>query len=251
MNRQARAPLVSPRLLCIEFESDAGPGRLGSDFESLGAQLEVVRVHRGQKLPDIGDFHGVIPLGGYMSAEDDEHFPYLGETALMLREATQRGVPVLGICLGAQILARAMGARIWRKPRMEVGFFPIHLTTAGIGDPLFAGISTSPISFQWHEDAFDLPASAVLLADSGRDSAQAFRIGTSYGVQFHPEVTTASVSSWCTSSQADLAAAAIPTTSDALLRKAREVEDAFGMQTAMLCKNWLAVVTATASRQTA
>ncbi len=236
------------RLLCIEFEPDIGPARLASCLESLGADVHVVRVHGGDRLPNVTQYDGVIPLGGTMNAEDDAHYPSLGETVSLLRVAARRRIPVLGICLGAQLLARSLGARIWRKSRMEVGYFPVQLTAAGRRDPLFAGFADVLLTFQWHEDAFDLPPGAALLAMSDRDTAQVFKLGSCYGVQFHPEVTEESVSSWCTATPAVLATAASPTTREALLERARETELEFAAQTAMLCENWLRIVAAAPGR---
>jgi GMP synthase (glutamine-hydrolysing) len=245
-SRAAQAP---PRLLCIEFEPDAGPGRLALHFKALGAEVHVVPVHSGTLLPSIDGFHAVIPLGGAMNAEDDDHFPFLGQTVSLLRAAAERGVPVLGVCLGAQLLARALGARIWRRPQMEVGYFPIRLTPEGRADRLFSGFNPHPVAFQWHEDAFDLPSGATLLADSDRDTAQAFKLGTCYGVQFHPEVTALGIACWCGSSAADLTSAATPTSKEALLAAAHTLEVEFAAQTAQLCRNWLDIVNTSAVRQ--
>ncbi len=233
----------SVRLLCIEFEPDAGLARLAAHFASAGAAADVLRLHAGEHLPPLDRYHGMVVLGGAMNAEDDERFPFLSDVTALLRQAADRGLPVLGICLGGQLLARALGARVWRKERMELGYFRIRLTAAGRADRLFAGISGEPLALQWHEDAFDVPAGAVLLADSDRDSAQAFRFGDCYGLQFHPEVTVESVSGWCDTSRSDLGAAATPTTRESLRRRAREVEAEFAGQTACMCENWLGMVT--------
>lgn len=229
-------------VLFIEFTPDDNPGRLASGLEALGARAEVARVHRGDPLPSLDHFDALVPLGGAMNAEDDEHYPYLREVVALLQEAARRTMPVLGICLGGQLLARALGARVWRKPAKEIGYFPIQLTTAGRADPLFKGLGGELLALQWHGDAFDVPEGATLLADSTRDTAQAFRHGACYGLQFHPEVTVETVARWCGWKDDALRTAAEPTTRDALLARARAVDQAFAAQTVTLCVNWHAIV---------
>jgi GMP synthase (glutamine-hydrolysing) len=230
------------RLLFLEFEPADQPGRLGSGMAALGAQCDVVRTHLGDALPSLDGYQGLVALGGAMNAEDDHNHPYLPGVVELLQDARRRNLPTLGVCLGGQLLARSLGARVWRKERMEIGYFPVRITEAGQKDALFQGFSTTPIAFQWHEDAFDLPDGATLLADSSRDSFQAFRLGNSYGLQFHPEVDPQVVASWTAMDGAQLAEASEPTTTEALLRRAGEVDGVFAAQTALLCENWIAFV---------
>jgi GMP synthase (glutamine-hydrolysing) len=235
------------RLLFLEFEPVDQPGRLGTGMEALGAECDVVRTHLREALPSLGAYQGIIALGGAMNAEDDHHHPYLPEVVGLLREARGRGLPTLGVCLGGQLLARSLGARVWRKPQMEIGYFPVRITEYGRDDPLFLGFDRDFIAFQWHEDAFDLPPGATLLADSSRDSYQAFRSGNSYGLQFHPEVDPGVVGSWIAMDGAQLMDAAESTTAEALLRRAGDVDAQFAAQTTLLCENWMAFVRETAS----
>jgi GMP synthase-like glutamine amidotransferase len=130
---------------------------------------------------------------------------------------------------------------------MEIGYFPVRITESGRHDPLFRGFDSQFITFQWHEDAFDLSPGATLLADSSRDSFQAFRHGNSYGLQFHPEVDPSVVGSWTAMDGAQLLEAAEPTTTEALLRRANEVDVQFAAQSALLCENWIAFVQESAS----
>jgi len=199
-------------------------------------------MYRGDQLPELEGYDGVVLLGGTMNAEDDARHPYLPDVVALLQEALRRAVPVLGICLGGQLLARAVGARIWRKPAAEIGYFPIRLTEAGRADPLFQGLGDELLTLQWHYDAFDVPAGATLLADSPRDSAQAFRLGSCHGLQFHPEVTPEMVAQWSTWNPAALGAAAQPTTREKLLDTAFQEDERFAAQTRQLCENWLKIV---------
>jgi GMP synthase (glutamine-hydrolysing) len=229
------------RVLFIEFEPDAHPGRLGAGIESFGAAIEIVRVYRKEPLPSLDRFDGLIPLGGSMNAEDDSNHVYLSDVVSLLQEAARHRVPTLGVCLGGQLLARALGARIRRKPAIEIGYFPVELTPAGRTDPLFRGFGQELLTLQWHEDSFDAPNGATLLADSKRDGLQAFRHGSCYGLQFHPEVTPAIVAAWASESDR-LASAAEPTSRERLMRDARDLDGRFAAQTAKLCANWMALL---------
>lgn len=236
------------RIVFVQFEEEDGPGRLGEGLEGGGARCAVVRPYRGDALPALEDLDGLVLLGGAMNAEQDDEHPYLPAVVGTLQDAHRRGLPTLGVCLGSQLLARALGARVWRKPAPEVGYFPIDLTAAGRADPLFRDLPSPFLTLQWHEDAFDLPAGAVLLADSRRDTLQAFRSGWSYGVQFHPEAAEREVAAWARGTGGMLRAAASPTTAEALVARCREVDDAFSAQTAQLSRNFLAIVEARAAR---
>lgn len=236
------------RLLFVEFEAIDQPGRLGANLSALGMDLDVVQTHRGDQLPSLHGYHALIALGGAMNAEDDENHPYLQNVVALLQDATTRNLPTLGVCLGGQLVARSLGARVWQKKSMEIGFFPIHLTEAGQADPLFSGFDNELVAFQWHEDAFDLPERATLLADSKRDSFQAFRYRNTYGLQFHPEVDADTIESWAGFDAGSLKDASDPITLEELLRRAHAVERHFADQTKRLCENWAAIVEQNAAR---
>ena len=135
-------------------------------------------------------FGGLIVLGGPMHAGDDEGYPAFASILSLIRECKQARVPVLGLCLGAQLIARAFGQRVYRFGGLGVGYPTVHLTAAGRADPLFQGLEPEQRIMQMHEDSFDLPGEPVLLMRNDACKNQAFRIGTSiYGIQAHPEVT--------------------------------------------------------------
>lgn len=132
---------------------------------------------------------GLIVFGGEMNVDEIEAHPYLLRERQLMADALARGVPVLGICLGAQMLARVLGAPVRRAPVRELGFKPVRLTQAGTTDPLLGAFGRSACVFQWHEDTFDLPKGAELLAAGDTVTNQAFRHGDrAWGVQFHFEV---------------------------------------------------------------
>ena len=142
-----------------------------------------------------GEYAGVISLGGAMSAMDP--LPGFDQELFILHDAAMRGRPVLGICLGAQLAARALGAAIGRSPVKEIGWKQVRLTASGSGDRLFRHMGSKQTVFQWHEDTFALPVGAERLAWSEACPNQGFRWGERvYGLQFHPEATPAAIEEW-------------------------------------------------------
>ena len=136
-----------------------------------------------------------------MSANDS--LPFLQAELKLIERALREDIPVLGVCLGAQLLAKAMGARVTKNPVPEIGWMPICPTEEAAGDPVLGSIRRGDPVFQWHSETFDLPSGAVQLAYSERCSQQAFRYGQRvYGVQFHPEVDSAIIQEWLDSDRA-------------------------------------------------
>jgi GMP synthase (glutamine-hydrolysing) len=142
----------------------------------------------------------LIVMGGPMSVNDPLSWLRLEESYIV--RAISSGVPVLGICLGAQLLAKCLGARVYPMPHKEIGWYPVRLTEAGRQDPLLEPLASEEISFHWHGETFDLPEGAAHLATSSLCPHQAFRHGDNlYGLQFHPEVTPEIIASWCRQDQ--------------------------------------------------
>jgi GMP synthase (glutamine-hydrolysing) len=138
---------------------------------------------------------GVIIMGGPQSANDP--LPGLVAELKLIEQAVAAETPVLGICLGAQLIAKALGARVYRNPEKEIGWAPVYFTEAAGRDPVFGGVDSPSTVFQWHGDTFDLPAGAEWLAYSDKCLHQAYRFGPNvYGVQFHPEITPEMIVDW-------------------------------------------------------
>jgi GMP synthase (glutamine-hydrolysing) len=180
-------------VLIVLHQEHSSPGRVGQALQRLGYPLDVRRPRFGDPLPDTMDAHaGAVIFGGPQSANDEEEF--------VRREIDWIGVPLrdrkpyLGICLGAQMMARHLGSRVFPHPQghAEIGYYPIRPTTAGLGL-----VSPWPDHvYQWHREGFELPADAELLAEGDAFNVQAFRYGTGFALQFHPEVTHAMMCKW-------------------------------------------------------
>jgi len=185
------------RVLAFRHVPFEDVGHIRPALESRGIGVERIDLYRaGATLPDISDAGGLIFMGGPMSANDD--LPYLKLEIEIMREALAAGQPVLGVSLGSQLMARALGASVYRNPVKEIGWHEIAATADAASDHLFRGIPPKQAVFQWHGETFDLPAGAVLLASSPMCAHQAFRFGHSaYGLQFHAEVTPEMIADWC------------------------------------------------------
>jgi GMP synthase-like glutamine amidotransferase len=186
------------KILIVQNSRCAPAGVLGESLAEAGADLVTVTPDEGEALPSGPDgYDGALILGGPQSAADDGTSPYIPELLHLMRGFAQADRPLLGVCLGAQLLARTHGERVYRHSIPERGFKPVTLTEAGATDPLLSALGPERPIMQWHYDTFDLPRDAVLLATGPDCANQAFRIGRAqYGVQFHPEVTDAIVRDW-------------------------------------------------------
>ncbi|MGZ5128765.1 MAG: type 1 glutamine amidotransferase [Actinomycetota bacterium] len=151
----------------------------------------------GAPRPSLDELSGVIMFGGTMNVDEVDEHPFLKENRDLTREAIDRGVPYLGICLGAQVLARALDARVWRAEVKEVGFEPVRPLPAAAADPLLSVWADGDMVFQWHQDTMALPPGAEQLARGDRIEVQAYRIGDrAWATQFHFEIDAAEVDLW-------------------------------------------------------
>jgi GMP synthase-like glutamine amidotransferase len=165
-------------------------------LKEAGASFCCWQAYRENSIPTLDDFQGLIILGGTMGVHDEEQFPFLRQVKGLIGEALQRRIPLLGICLGGQMLAAVAGGSVTSRTRGERGLLPVSLTPEALNDQLFRGLPATPEFFQWHDDSFTPPGHAEHLAESGCCPHQAFRIGRAWGVQFHPEVDRETVSLW-------------------------------------------------------
>ena len=186
------------RILVVENSRRAPAGLFGACMAERGVDTVLVSPAEGEPLPAGADgYDGALVLGGPQSAADDGSSSYLAGLLGLIRDFAAAGRPVLGICLGAQLLARAFGKPVYQHRVPERGYRPVQATAAGMDDPLLGGLGAERCLMQWHYDTFELPDEAVLLATGAECDNQAFRIGDHlYGLQFHPEVTPEIVRDW-------------------------------------------------------
>jgi GMP synthase-like glutamine amidotransferase len=172
-------------------------GRIADSLDERGIEWRYVDLWQsaGEPLP-VDQAQALVVMGGPMSVNDP--LPWLREEERYVTRAISSGVPVLGVCLGAQLLARCLGAQVSPMARKEIGWYPIRLREPAMADPLFHGLQPEEIVFHWHGESFSLPAGAEWLAESELCGRQAFRHGSNlYGLQFHPEVTPEIIRMWC------------------------------------------------------
>ena len=193
----ASVPAVQPILVIEQEERLEGLGFLAGRLESSGLPYRRLQTWK----EDVGgvragEYGAIVPLGGNMHAWDESAHPFLADERRLLGEALEDGVPILGICLGAQVLARALGADVREGAAPEIGWLDVSPTGAASGDPVFGHLSGPTGVYHWHMDVFELPPGAVRLASSDQYPNQAFRHGEAWGIQFHPEVDYEQFSTW-------------------------------------------------------
>jgi GMP synthase (glutamine-hydrolysing) len=181
-----------PTLLVIQHVPWEGPHRILDACHELA--VHTVKPLAGHELPAHEEIAGAVVMGGPMNVDEVERFPALATEREWLAGAVERGLPVLGICLGAQLLARALGAEVRAGEGPELGFAPV--TVNDPDDPVLGGLAPGGNVLHWHGDVFDLPSGARSLASSAMTEHQAFRVGNAWGVLFHPEADFALVEAW-------------------------------------------------------
>jgi GMP synthase (glutamine-hydrolysing) len=181
------------KILIVVHQATSEPGLIGQVLQDLGCELELCCPAIGQSLPQpIEDYDGAVVFGGPMSANDDETLPFIRDELNWIAGFLQSGKPYLGVCLGAQMLARVLGSEVSLHPEgmKEIGYSEIQPVA---GEPDLSGLTHV---YHWHKEGFDIPREAVLLAEGQVFSNQAFRYGNAYGVQFHPEITHDMINRW-------------------------------------------------------
>lgn len=173
-------------------------GLIGDQIKKLGLLFDEVKLYAGESLPSVDAVSGLVVMGGPMSVNDAQQYPFLKSELDLIKKAIIGKKPVLGICLGAQLIARALGATVFPNKYKEVGWYPIQSLYRAETDYVFKAIPTGTTVLHWHGDTFDLPVGATHMIKSDRCQHQAFKVGKSVvGLQFHLEVTDKMVPVWC------------------------------------------------------
>jgi GMP synthase (glutamine-hydrolysing) len=184
-------------VLIIKHVEIEGPGLIEYCLNQKRVPYRVLSLDLGAPFPEPDDFSHIVLLGGPMNVYEEDRYPFLKHEDLFIKEAIQRGKSILGICLGAQLMAKALGAKVFKAPVKEVGWYDVSLTRIALRDPLFSDLPRTFPVFQWHEDTFEIPKAGKLIATSSPIAHQAFRYGeNAYGLQFHLEVTEEMITEW-------------------------------------------------------
>lgn len=205
-----------PVLLVIQHVPWEGPHRILDACDEL--EVRTVAPLSGDPLPSHDEVSGVLVMGGPMNVDEVERYSGLATERQWLAEAARREMPILGICLGAQLLARALGAEVRAGEESEIGFAPVEVHEPT--DPIVGALAPEATVLHWHGDVFDLPAGAVPLASSTQTKHQAFRHGNAWGVLFHAEADAALIEKWLAEpSMRDEAAVVLGTEAPGQLRR--------------------------------
>ena len=184
-----------PRVLVVEHHRDGDPGRLLPALDHAGFELNTIRTHVGGLPPrSLDGYAGYVSMGGDMYVSDADRHEFIQIEQALFREAIDRELPAIGICLGAQILASSLGARVSRDWPAQIGWDCVQFVPDG--DPVAVALAPEALLFEWHHESFELPASAVLLGGSATVPVQAFRAGSAWGFQFHLEAEARHVQAW-------------------------------------------------------
>ena len=214
-----------PRILVFQHVAAEPLGTLDPLIRARGHRIRFVNFDREPDAqPSVDRYRGLVVLGGPMNVDEQARHPHLRTELLAIERMLAQGKPVLGICLGAQLLAHALGARIERTPVPEIGWYPLRTTAAGRDDPVLAPLGEESQVFQWHGRRFDIPDGAAHLAGSAQCAQQAFRHGdNAYGFQFHLEMDEPLVERWLANPayRDELAASGLPHDAHAIRAQTR------------------------------
>ena len=179
-----------PHVIVLQHVAPEGPGAIADSLADHGIETRPVRIDQGQAVPSALDgAAGLVVMGGPMGVYEADRYSHLRDELRLIEAALHAQVPIIGVCLGSQLLAAALGARVYPAPQKEIGWYDVCLREAAHTDRLWRGVVPTFTPLHWHGDVFDLPAGAVALASSALTEHQAFRYGDSaYGLLFHLEM---------------------------------------------------------------
>lgn len=183
--------MPSPDVIVLQHAASEGLGNIADALSACGRTFQYIRSYAGESVPrDAGAYRGLVIMGGPMGVYEHSQYPFLRDEMKLMESFLKAGKPILGVCLGSQLLASVLGAEVKKGARKEIGWYPIRLHAEAAQDSLWKGQPASFNAYHWHGDIFDLPKDAVPLASSDLTALQAFRYGNqSYGLLFHMEVS--------------------------------------------------------------
>jgi len=226
--------------MVLQHEECEHLGILNELLLKHGLTLFTVRLYEGETVPDPSECSGVIILGGPMNVYDDKKYSFLKAEDNLLKNVLKNGIPTLGICLGAQLIAKAVNAKVYHGARKEIGWYPVSLTEEGLNSRMFKGFTREFEVFQLHGDTFNIPDSAVRLAWSEMYENQAFSIGDfCFAFQFHLEVTLQMIKDWIRRYSDELAPILSVTDQERLVELSRRKVGLLNSYASSLCRNFV------------
>jgi GMP synthase-like glutamine amidotransferase len=246
MARRSCSSVLGVHALAIVHQDDAGPGVFADAVRRRGGALDTWRLPTEPHPPrELRDYDAVMTFGGAMHPDQELQHPWLAREKALLAELLADGVPLLGVCLGAELLADAAGGRAGRARDPEIGWYDVQLTAAGAADPLLAPLDPGFVALEWHSYECRPPADAIPLARSER-CVQAFRLGErAWGIQFHAEVTGKDLESWIDDYGSDGDAVRLGLDPEALREHTRREIGGWNQLGLALCERFLDVATRT------
>jgi GMP synthase (glutamine-hydrolysing) len=216
-----------PKFYVFQHVPYEGLGNFEASFRDSGVNLHFLQSYREDlstlHLAEREEVDALVVMGGPMSANDEHRLSFIREELRLIEEALQKEIPILGICLGAQMLAKVLGAKVSRGIKKEIGWYPLSLLPAADQDALFKDLPGEVKMFQWHGETFDLPKGASLLASSELYPHQAFRFGQkAYGLQFHPEMTLPMIRDWLNEGKDEVEKAGLPHSAQDILQQSTQ-----------------------------
>ncbi len=200
-------------LICKNIETE-GPGTIEDYLKIQKIPFKIVELSKGEGIPEPDNFNALIIMGGPMSVDEYKAYPYIKEEEKLVRDFISKDKKILGICLGAQIMAKTLGSKVYMGPEKEIGWYDIELTEDGLRDSYMRNLALHPVVkdfwkkfkvFHWHSETFDIPHNAVRLASSYLYPNQAFRYGSkAYAFQFHIEVKKEMIYEWLENEPIDI-----------------------------------------------
>lgn len=193
---------MAKKILMLKHINIEGGGTIEDYLKLKGWKIDIRELQDGDALPSKLDYDAIVILGGPMNVYEEDKYPFLKDEDKLIKEAIKKNMPTLGICLGAQLIVKAGGAKVTKNivrqvHQKEIGWYKITLTDAGKKDPVFKGLGEDFDVFQWHGDTFGIPENGTLLANAELCTNQALRVGKNiYGLQFHMEVTEDMIYEW-------------------------------------------------------
>jgi len=197
-------------VLVLQHSPEETLGSIADALTAAGHTWRYLRPYAGDAVPAALDTAGLVVMGGPMSVYETSRYPFLSDELRLIAAALDERKPILGVCLGSQLLASALGARVYAAPAKEIGWYPVQIHADMNRDPLFGDFGHTFVAFHWHGDTFDLPKGACELGHSERTLNQGFRYGANaYALQFHLEMTNDLVDDMLQSGADELAAAGV------------------------------------------